>query len=83
MQSAENGDLELSQMALMEDRLLMREGKPQKYGSQIQSGCKTKWELYHLGNPETVNKRRAEVGLEPLENYLNNYGIVFNIKQLN
>ena len=83
LQSAKNGDLELSQMALTEDRLLMREGKAQKYGSQIQAGCKTKWELYRLGNPETVNKRRAEVGLEPLENYLNNYGIVFNIKQLN
>ena len=75
-------DLELSQMALMEDRILMREGKPQKYGSQIQAGCKTKWELYPLKNPETVNKRRAEVGLQPLEEYVKQYGIEFSIKQL-
>jgi len=82
LQSAQKGDLELSQMALMEDRLLMREGKPQKYGSQIQAGCKTKWELYPLENPETVDKRRAKIGLEPLEEYVKQYGIEFNIKQL-
>jgi len=82
LQSAQKGDLELSQMALMEDRLLMREGKPQIYGSQIQAGCKTKWELYPLENPETVDKRRAKMGLEPLSDYLKNYGIEFNVKQL-
>ena len=82
LQSAEKGDLKLSQMALMKDRLLMREGKPQLYGSQIQAGCKTQWELYRLQNPETVDKRRAEMGLGPLKDYLSHYGIEFDVEQL-
>ena len=75
--SVENGDLEEGQLALMEDRILVNDGKPQIYGSQfrIEDGDLV---LYELANPETVDKRRAKVGLEPLSEYLNR----FNIKQV-
>lgn len=80
--SAENGDLRKSQMAIMEDRILMMDGKPQIYGSQIaQDKENGGWKIYDLQNPETVDKRRAEVGLEPLSNYVNRWSIVFNIEQ--
>ena len=39
LQSAKNGDLKMSQMALMMDRIFMKEGKPQLYGSQVQAGA--------------------------------------------
>ena len=81
LKSAENGDLKMSQIALMIDRMLMQEGKPQKYGSQVQAGCQTDWELYNLENPETVNKRRFEMGMIPLKEYLHNYGIKFEVEQ--
>ena len=36
--AVKNGDLSKSQYALMKDRMLMDEGKPQIYGSQIKNG---------------------------------------------
>lgn len=71
--SVKNGDLSTQQYALMKDRMLMDEGKPQIYGSQIKNG-----KLYKLENPETVNERRKEMGLEPIEDYLKNFNIQFN-----
>ncbi|HMS67198.1 MAG TPA: hypothetical protein PKD18_03640 [Saprospiraceae bacterium] len=74
--SAEKGDLKWSAIALMKDRSLMSEGKPQIYGSQISNG-----ELYNLFEPEYVDQRRAELGMEPIGIYLQNFGIKFNIEQ--
>lgn len=71
--AVKNGDLSKQQYALMKDRMLMDEGKPQIYGSQIKNG-----KLYKLENPETVNERRKEMGLEPIEDYLKNFNIQFN-----
>jgi hypothetical protein len=72
-ESGKNGDLSKQQYALMKDRMLMDEGKPQIYGSQIENG-----KLYKLENPETVNERRKEMGLEPIEDYLKYFNIQFN-----
>lgn len=80
--STKNGDLNKSHIALMEDRILMMEGKPQIYGSQITENRETKeWELYELDKPEFVDKRRAEVGLGTLKEYVKNWKIEFDIKQ--
>ncbi len=80
--SAQNGDLRMSQMALMEDRILMTDGKPQIYGSQISQNRENGgWMIYELQNPETVDKRRAEVGLGPLNEYVSQWEIEFKIKQ--
>lgn len=70
-----NGDLPGEQYALMKDRILMDEGKPQIYGTQIKNG-----KLYKLASPETVNERRKEMGMEPIEKYLKRYNINFEIK---
>ncbi len=70
--AVENGDLSKQQYALMKDRILMDEGKPQIYGSQIKNG-----KLYKLENPETVNERRQEMGLKPIEEYLKYFGIKY------
>lgn len=53
--------------------MLMDEGKPQIYGSQIKNG-----KLYKLENPKTVNERRKEMGMEPIEDYLKYFNIQFN-----
>ncbi|KAB1160502.1 hypothetical protein F7018_01095 [Tenacibaculum aiptasiae] len=71
--AVENGDLSKQQYALMKDRILMDEGKPQIYGSQINNG-----KLYKLENPETVNERRKEMGMEPIEGYLKHFDIQSN-----
>ena len=71
--AVENGDLSKQQYALMKDRMLMDEGKPQIYGSQIKNG-----KLYKLENPETVNERRKEMGMGTIEEYLKYFNIEFN-----
>jgi len=81
-ESAKNGNTKLSHIALMTDRLLMNEGKPQLYGSQIQQACKNKWEIYDLDKPKTVDKRRHEMGLKPLSEYVSYWGIEFTVKQI-
>ncbi len=78
--SAKNGDLKATQIAMMKDRTLMNDGEPQVYGTQVTRNG-DKWVLYSLENPETVNKRRAEMGFEPLQDYLKRWDIEFNIKQ--
>lgn len=80
--STQNGDLRKSQMALMEDRILMMDGKPQIYGSQISEDRENGgWKIYDLQNPETVDKRRSEIGMEPLSEYVSRWNIEFNVKQ--
>jgi exopolysaccharide biosynthesis protein len=69
-EAVKNGDLSKQQYALMKDRILMDEGKPQIYGSQIKNG-----KLYKLENPETVNERRKEMGMKTIENYLKHFNI--------
>lgn len=75
-QLAEQGDLDWSIIALMKDRALMNEGKPQIYGTQIRNG-----QLYNLKDPAYVDQRRATVGLGPLKTYLQRYGLDFDVEQ--
>ncbi|HKL91029.1 MAG TPA: DUF6624 domain-containing protein [Allomuricauda sp.] len=79
-QSAKNGDLKATQIAMMKDRTLMMDGEPQVYGTQVTKNG-NEWVLYKLSNPETVNKRRAEMGFGPLQDYLERWDIKFNIEQ--
>ncbi len=71
--AVKNGDLSKQQYALMKDRILMDEGKPQIYGSQIKNG-----KLYKLVDPKTVNERRKKMGMKPIEDYLKYFNIEFN-----
>src|SRR4030095_3967706 len=59
------------QLALLEDRVLIKRGKKQLYGSQIQcdSMGKNCWVL-PIEDERNVDKRRAEVGLPPLAEYV-------------
>ena len=68
-----NGDLSKELFATMKDRILMDEGKPQLYGTQIKNR-----KLYTLAAPETVNDRRKEMGMNPIEQYLEQFNIKFN-----
>jgi hypothetical protein len=64
--------------ALLEDRILMREGKKQIYGSQLHQNDVTKsLELWPIEDEEGVDTRRASVGLEPLADYLRRFGLEY------
>lgn len=71
-----------SHLALLEDRILMRNGKPQTYGSQITIDKETDQQIvYEIRDPEYVNQRRAEVGLGPIEEYVKRWDIEWTIEQ--
>ena len=60
-----------SDLAMLEDRILTRDGNKQIYGTQLRLNQTTqRMELYPIDDEENVNARRAEVGLEPLAEYL-------------
>ncbi len=64
------GEMRASAVAMMEDRVAVFEGKPQKYGSQLQLGEDGKYTPFELLDAARVDEWRAEVGLAPLSEYL-------------
>ena len=71
-----NGDISGEAFATIQDRILMDDGEPQLYGTQIEDG-----KLYDLYEPEFVNQRRKILSMEPIEEYLKFYYIEFSIPQ--
>ncbi len=75
-EAADRNKAALSEVALLEDHVLMDEGKNQRYGSQLKFNSSTNaYELYPIDDESEVNDRRAEMGLPPLEDYLRQMGI--------
>lgn len=65
-------------LALMEDRTLILQGKPQIYGTQVIADNKYgKNRFYPIRNERNVNKRRLRIGLPSLEEYANFFGIKY------
>lgn len=65
--AAMKGDANKQDLALLEDRIALRQGKKQIYGSQIHRDKKTgSHYIAPLLNPDKVNTRRATVGLGPI-----------------
>ena len=71
-----------SQLALLEDRVALRQGKKQIYGSQLaQNQTTLQYYVLPLEDPDNVDKRRAEVGLHPLSIYLENWNVKWDVEQ--
>ena len=64
------GNVRPADAAMLEDRVLQREGKPQKYGTQVITAADGRWILYTVEDPEHLGARRAAVGLPPMDVYL-------------
>ena len=73
--SAEKGELPLKAVAMMEDRMLMENGKKQKYGTQVISYNNEPLQLHPIEDEDNVNRRRAGMGMEPIEEYLKQFGL--------
>lgn len=74
----EADELGWERYALMYDRALFNDNKPQKYGTHTMYNEKTgKEELYPLENEKKVNEWRREIGLQPLEEYLKQFNIQY------
>jgi hypothetical protein len=67
--ASENEEASPGDAAMLEDRVLTDEGKPQRYGTQFRIVA---GELipYPIEEPETLDERRARVGLMPMAEYV-------------
>jgi len=81
-EAVKNGKAQGSSLALLEDRVALGQGKRQIYGSQI--GRDPDTQIYYvlpLEDPDNVDKRRTEVGLGILAEYVNHWQIKWDIDQ--
>lgn len=75
------GDAQPHDLALLEDRVAVRNGRKQIYGSQI--GIDSSTNTYYVEpimDPDKVDERRKAVGLNTLAMYLTNFGIKWDLE---
>ena len=76
-EKADEGVLDKTDYAILNDRVLMEEGKPQIYGTQIKMVATIVDDeiamqlcLWPVENPAALDSLRSTVGLSPVEEYL-------------
>lgn len=76
------GNARAGNLALLEDRVALGQGKNQIYGSQIGRNLET-GEMYvsPLQDPDNVDKRRTEVGLQPLHDYISRWNLTWDVEE--
>jgi hypothetical protein len=67
--ASETGDADAADVALLTDRVLIAQGKPQRYGTQFKSAADGVMELQPTEDIQTLDARRRAAGLQPLEAY--------------
>ncbi|MDR4891898.1 MULTISPECIES: DUF6624 domain-containing protein [unclassified Chryseobacterium] len=80
--AVKKGNASPGSLALLIDRIEIREGRKQIYGSQIgiiQSN--NTFYVSPLIDPDNVDKRRTEVGLGPISDYLKNWNLVWDVEK--
>lgn len=76
------GNASPGSLALLIDRIEIREGRKQIYGSQIGINQKDKtYYILPLTDPDNVDKRRTEVGLGPISDYVKNWNLVWDVEK--
>ncbi len=78
--SVNKGESNGYELAMLQDRVLMRQEKKQIYGSQVVFNKTTGApEFYPIEDEKNVNLRRAKVGLEPIEQYAKRFDIDYKL----
>lgn len=80
--AAKKGNADASSLALLEDRVALRKGEKQIYGSQIGRNEETgQYYVFPLIDPDNVDKRRTEVGLGSIQDYVSFFGMTWNVEE--
>lgn len=76
------GNANPSSLALLIDRIEIREGRKQIYGSQIGTNPTSKTQyVLPLIDPDNVDKRRTEVGLGSISDYVKNWNLIWDVEK--
>ncbi len=80
-EAVKKGNANASSLALLEDRINLRNKRHQLYGSQIGSHPETGEKIVlPLADPERVDIRRQEMGLGPLDEYTQRFGFKWDVE---
>ncbi|MBN2612476.1 MAG: hypothetical protein JXB00_13035 [Bacteroidales bacterium] len=79
-EAVKSGNASSQNFAMLKDRVEMLNQRPQIYGTQIQV-IKGEHKLYKVLDEKNINNRRSEVGLEPIEDYLKRFNIVYKTNE--
>jgi hypothetical protein len=80
--AVQNGNASPSNFAYLADRVALRQGKKQLYGSQLARDLVTgEYYISPLEDPDNVDMRRTEVGLGKLQDYVSHLGITWNAEE--
>jgi hypothetical protein len=74
----EDKKMEAYYFASIEDKVSLRQGKKQLYGTTIVT-IGNKNYVAPIEDVENIDKRRTQIGLKPIQQYLANYGIKWDI----
>lgn len=81
-EAVKSGNAYLSHLALLEDRVALGQGKRQIYGSQINIDPETgEYYVMPLEDPDNVDKRREEVQLGKLQDYISMWSMHWDVEQ--
>ena len=74
MSKLPSGEVENTHLASLTDRVLLYEGKKQLYGMMLTRNEKGEKVPQPIEDEANVDKRRAKLGLQPLDEYLQKEG---------
>jgi hypothetical protein len=81
-EAVRKGNASASSLALLEDRVALRKGEKQIYGSQVGRDQETgEYYVLPLIDPDNVDQRRAEVGLGTIQDYISNWGMTWDVEE--
>lgn len=75
-----NKNVEAYDLALLEDKVALRQGKQQQYGSVVVT-LGNKIYVAPIEDAENLDKRRIQLGLRSMNEYLKNWGIKWDINK--
>jgi hypothetical protein len=80
MERLPSGEVSAKDIAYLTDRVLLAEGKPQRFGTQFLKDATGKWVPKPLEDPDHVDHRRKAVGLESLADYARHMSETYDSK---
>ena len=76
LKAEKEGNILSSNVAILEDRMAVREGKPQTYGSQgYYDASQKKTFVYPLVDSKNLDRLRKSRGLEPMKDYIKDWDV--------
>lgn len=81
-EAVKKGDLKMSTLALMIDRIEVSKGRPQIYGTQVGENQKTGELMFDpIVDEKRINKRRELIGLSSIESYAQRFNFEYKLQK--